>query len=170
MIALLAGCVVAFVIALRRQRVLPLAIAAVAAVPALWSALAIYDIEVGARPEPELTGVRLGFTSCPAPCADGFPVRFTVDEEARVQISLSRFGGGIPGAEVVAVGREPVRDDGFSAGYHVEPGKHLFRIARRPGEPGRYSLLLSVEPEHEGNRAVETSGSFNRVVRILPPG
>ncbi len=181
MLALIGACIAALVIGVRRVRFLPIGLCALAAVPAFIAVNAIYGIEVKDRPAPYLTGAKVLSRTCVSPCARGFAVKFTIDKPARVQISLSAFAAE-PERLVTddyALGLEPVKsEEGFDSGYHFEPGSHVIRVNRRveappelrgPALPGKYSLLMSVEPEHEGNIAVKRSDYFNPTVRILPP-
>ncbi len=167
------GVLVGAVVAFSRRRFLPLAVPAVAIVPVFVAVGVIDGIELGDKPVPRVTEVRLIDRSCRVPCRDGIRVAVTVDLSAEVELHLgpARFediGSRQYSSRIVG---EP------GATAEVDAGRHEFRVTgeilnppgqRGPLPPGDYEVDVTARPQDAGNQRRQSGEPIARRVTIRP--
>jgi hypothetical protein len=134
---------------------------------------AIDGIELGDKPVPRLTEVRLIDDGCRVPCSNGIRVAVTVDRPAEVELHLgpARFrdiGGRQYSSRIAG-------ESGATAG--VDAGTHELSVVgeilnpprqRGPLPAGDYEVDVTARPQDAGNQERQEHGPIARRVTIRP--
>ena len=159
--------------AISRARFLPLVVGATVANATFFVVGLIDDIELGDKPVPRVTQVRLLDTACSVPCADGIRASVTVDRDAEVELRLgpARF-------EDIGDRQYNSEMDGHPDGSaEVDAGTHEFRVRgaiinppseRGPLPAGPYDLEVTARPQNAGNQRDQRREPVKRRVTIRP--
>ena len=157
--------------AVSRTSFLPLLIGAAVALVAFLVVGRIDEIELGDRPVPRVTQVRLLDAECEVPCSDGFRASISVDRDAELELSVGpvRFedigdsqyettveGHGVRTAEV----DEGTHELGFSSEI-IGPPDDI-----GPLPPGDYELSVRARPQDAGNQREQTSEAVERRLTV----
>jgi hypothetical protein len=154
--------------ALHRARFMPLIVPVAASIPAFVVG-AIGRIELGEKPLPRVTEVRLLDNACTVPCAGGIRAVVTVDRPAEVELRLGparfedigdrQYGSEVEGDPEVGAGTHELRVRG-----EIRNPPH----ERGPLPAGDYELVVTARPQDAGQQWPQSHPPVERRVTIRP--